>query len=662
MFRDDIAKGVSEYIKESKMFETGEMGWGDIKPGGEYYEWAQSIAADVKELQKKTGGKLSFDGMRPFDKYQGPYAQTNMGKIWDAGIEGENYLYLESKEWIGTADELARALNGDKTAINLVVNQAKKAAGEPVDKDFDPAQIMFPFAESVKERLNKIVGKQEIVETKKEDEAEVGKTKTALSMLRKIHKATEITKVEELLNDLEKEATKGKISPEQETRLKDAAKRRKEALAANPATPETEPSKEEEESLEEGEKDNKSKIQEGAIKNLAIGDTAGIPTGNAQLVYGIEGVDGEEFTVTRSGTMIPVGKYKVIGKPKYDREHSGPWGTFSEITVQKISEIKVDLNTEIKKLNENSFEVVNKLGERILSHEVSTVEEAKLAQKMYGVIHRNGFISFNSEDLKESFGNPFSVFGAGGEFGVYDEEGKFIKVFKDRDKAEGYVLQLTTPIAKEVLTKYKQTGLNIQDQKELIKFIEQNYPQYKSGKYLLAVINGLLRESKVKESKLNEDDPNTEAEPKPEVPAEEPSSDVSAPKTDKEPKEEEKDKPLVTDNIPDTGEEKEYLGSKGTDEFFYIKAEFGTDGQVRKMSIVDATGKELLSSEEEETDILTEPLKFILNAVKKLEIAQIDMGIVDKYILEPKEAEEEEIKPEPSKEPELPKEDVDNIK
>jgi len=128
--------------------ETGEMGHGDITQGGEDYEWAKAIEEDVKEIEKITKGKLKFEGMKPFDKYRGPYAATSLGRIWDAGVEGEKYLFMENSNWVGTAQELAQAINGDATARALVVNQAKTAAGEPTEPDFNPAQMKFPFAES----------------------------------------------------------------------------------------------------------------------------------------------------------------------------------------------------------------------------------------------------------------------------------------------------------------------------------------------------------------------------------------------------------------------------------------------------------------------------------------------------------------------------------
>jgi len=159
---DEKKKKSIKLIKDLKekfgLNETGEMSNADILPGGEDYEWAKAIENDVKAIEKEVGDskKFRFVSMLPFDKYQGPFASTNLGRIWDAGVEGEQVLYLEKFDWVGDFVQLADAIKGDQTAINLVKHQAKSLRGEPVDKDFDPAQLKFPFAESVKEKLCKI--------------------------------------------------------------------------------------------------------------------------------------------------------------------------------------------------------------------------------------------------------------------------------------------------------------------------------------------------------------------------------------------------------------------------------------------------------------------------------------------------------------------------
>lgn len=88
---------------------------------------------------------------------------------------------------------------------------------------------------------------KETVATKKELAAAGERTKSAMSFLRKIHKATEAAALEDVMNAIEKAATKGDIDDKQETRLKDAWTRKKEALASNPV--ETEPTATEEEEV-----------------------------------------------------------------------------------------------------------------------------------------------------------------------------------------------------------------------------------------------------------------------------------------------------------------------------------------------------------------------------------------------------------------------------
>lgn len=87
--------------------------------------------------------------------------------------------------------------------------------------------------------------------TKKELAAATERTKSAMSFLRKIHKATEASALEEVMDALEKAATKGDIDDKQETRLKDAWKRKKENLSSNPAA--TEPTATEEEEVKADE-------------------------------------------------------------------------------------------------------------------------------------------------------------------------------------------------------------------------------------------------------------------------------------------------------------------------------------------------------------------------------------------------------------------------
>ena len=102
--RKRLSEDIQKYgTEEEKVFllETGEMGEGDITEGGEDYEWAKEIEDRCKEIEKKSNGKFTFEEMRPFDKYQGPYGYGHLNgsgvKVWDAQDEFwmDNWLYFE---------------------------------------------------------------------------------------------------------------------------------------------------------------------------------------------------------------------------------------------------------------------------------------------------------------------------------------------------------------------------------------------------------------------------------------------------------------------------------------------------------------------------------------------------------------------------------------
>lgn len=89
---------------------TGEMGERDIKPGGEFYEWANLLKSAARRLTNKTNGKVNLLRIRPFDKYCGPYAQMDQGVLWSGENEGE--YFFDGKEVIkGSIKEIADRLN-----------------------------------------------------------------------------------------------------------------------------------------------------------------------------------------------------------------------------------------------------------------------------------------------------------------------------------------------------------------------------------------------------------------------------------------------------------------------------------------------------------------------------------------------------------------------
>jgi hypothetical protein len=108
---------------------TGEMGTHDILPGGEHHGWAQTIEKAARRLQKLTLGKVRFDEMRPFDVYQGPYANLNHGKLW-SGEEDDQFHFDGgmSRSKLGTIEELAEWVNaGFKSASDCSELRSRRA-------------------------------------------------------------------------------------------------------------------------------------------------------------------------------------------------------------------------------------------------------------------------------------------------------------------------------------------------------------------------------------------------------------------------------------------------------------------------------------------------------------------------------------------------------
>jgi len=103
--------------------ETGEMSKDSIEQGGENYEWAQYIETAAKRLEDLTDGEFTFDEMKPFDQYQGPYASGDVKRVMPDGrprsasaklwsTENEDIFYFEGAgiEITGTIDEITDAI------------------------------------------------------------------------------------------------------------------------------------------------------------------------------------------------------------------------------------------------------------------------------------------------------------------------------------------------------------------------------------------------------------------------------------------------------------------------------------------------------------------------------------------------------------------------
>ena len=89
---------------------AGEMSKQDIQKDGEDYEWAQHIKFAALRLMRMTHRKIKLEEMRPFDKYQGPYASLNHGSLWTNGENPKCFFYNGPIQIEGTLREIADAI------------------------------------------------------------------------------------------------------------------------------------------------------------------------------------------------------------------------------------------------------------------------------------------------------------------------------------------------------------------------------------------------------------------------------------------------------------------------------------------------------------------------------------------------------------------------
>lgn len=99
-------------LREILRNETGEMSKTDIEKDGEHYEWAKYIKQAAKEIERRTKGKLKFKEMRPFDKYQGPYAivtlNGNNTKLWSSE---DDKFFIEKLAFTGSVKDISDYIN-----------------------------------------------------------------------------------------------------------------------------------------------------------------------------------------------------------------------------------------------------------------------------------------------------------------------------------------------------------------------------------------------------------------------------------------------------------------------------------------------------------------------------------------------------------------------
>lgn len=111
---------------------TGEMGSRDLQPGGEYHAWGEEIRLGAIELGRRTRWMCTLVDVRPFDKYQGPYARvvgTVVGQLWH-----QETWFLESNLGTLTAtsiEDLAAQVRAEYHQRKIIDEVAKEVARRP---------------------------------------------------------------------------------------------------------------------------------------------------------------------------------------------------------------------------------------------------------------------------------------------------------------------------------------------------------------------------------------------------------------------------------------------------------------------------------------------------------------------------------------------------
>ena len=147
---------------------------------------------------------------------------------------------------------------------------ASKYTGGRVIPDAQGNQFIVMVPESAE--LVEEVDESKASDKAAEEETATKITKAASSLLRKIHKATALDALNDVIDNIEKSATSGKINAEQETRLNAAAARRKEAIKDNPEIPAEEPTAAEEDAIEECVVEKQSGQQQAVPKTSVTPD------------------------------------------------------------------------------------------------------------------------------------------------------------------------------------------------------------------------------------------------------------------------------------------------------------------------------------------------------------------------------------------------------
>lgn len=89
------------------------MSWGDIRKGGEHHAWAKSIWRAAQRVARMSKWAVKVVEVRPFDVYQGPYADMTIGRFWSCSDNESTFFYEDDlRTWTaeGTVEQIAAAI------------------------------------------------------------------------------------------------------------------------------------------------------------------------------------------------------------------------------------------------------------------------------------------------------------------------------------------------------------------------------------------------------------------------------------------------------------------------------------------------------------------------------------------------------------------------
>jgi len=122
-----MKKSELKHLIKSIITEEQNLHTGDVVKTSEYNKWKDVLKSSVLHLQKLIPDKFKLLNITSYDPIKGPYAVIRYAnnpisdKIWT--VDDKDALRIESKKWVGTIDQLAKAFNGDQNMIKLVMKQ-----------------------------------------------------------------------------------------------------------------------------------------------------------------------------------------------------------------------------------------------------------------------------------------------------------------------------------------------------------------------------------------------------------------------------------------------------------------------------------------------------------------------------------------------------------